>query len=162
MIKKWLVAPLLISVSLSAHATAPGGPNCGWGNMLFEGSTGIGPHMVALTTNGTSGNQTFGMTSGTNGCDTSTPLSYGGERVSFLSQMMDNFSTDVARGEGETLEAFAVVVGVENQDKAHFASVLHDNFDTLFPHTDVTADSVVISLQNIMNNDVVVQKYVSA
>jgi hypothetical protein len=38
--------------------------------MLFEGQRGTPAHFLASTTNGTSGNATFGMTSGTNGCST--------------------------------------------------------------------------------------------
>ncbi|RLA46625.1 MAG: hypothetical protein DRR06_04650, partial [Gammaproteobacteria bacterium] len=61
-----------------AFAEAPGGPDCGWGNMLFKGESGLGSHMIASTTNGTSGNATFGMTSGTNGCSANGTLTYGG------------------------------------------------------------------------------------
>ena len=70
MMKRILLGSLLSIASLSAFAQAPGGPNCGWGNMLFEGQSGLPAHFVASTTNGTSGNATFGMTSGTNGCST--------------------------------------------------------------------------------------------
>ena len=41
---------------------------CGLGTMLFDGQQGIAPQVLAVTTNGTSGNQTFGITSGTLGC----------------------------------------------------------------------------------------------
>ena len=65
--KRILLGTLFTVVSINAMAEAPGGPNCGWGNMLFEGQRGTPAHFLASTTNGTSGNATFGMTSGTNG-----------------------------------------------------------------------------------------------
>jgi len=68
--KKLLTGAILLTASSSVFAVAPGGGNCGWGNMLFEGQSGPGPHVLGVTTNGTSGNNTFGMTSGTNGCAT--------------------------------------------------------------------------------------------
>ena len=43
--------------------------------MLFKGQRGVATHVVAATTNGTSGNNTFGMTTGTNGCHTNGALS---------------------------------------------------------------------------------------
>src|SRR5690606_25896352 len=82
--KRLLIGSLLAAASLNAFATAPGGPGCGWGNMLFEGQSGLPSHLVASITNGTSGNATFGMTSGTNGCDTSGKLAYHGKSMLVL------------------------------------------------------------------------------
>jgi hypothetical protein len=79
--KKTLIAAALLGASTSAMAVAPGGPGCGWGNMLFEGKSGMPVHFLATTVNGTSGNATFGMTSGTNGCDTNGSLTYSGQSL---------------------------------------------------------------------------------
>ena len=76
-----LVLGLLSLGSMTAHADAAGGNGCGWGNMVFEGQRGLFPHLLATTTNGTSGNATFGMTSGTNGCNTNARLGYGGRSI---------------------------------------------------------------------------------
>jgi hypothetical protein len=38
--KRILLGTLFTAVSLNAMAQAPGGPDCGWGNMLFEGQRG--------------------------------------------------------------------------------------------------------------------------
>ena len=48
---------------------AAGDTGCGVGTMIFKGKSGLAPHVLAVTTNGTFGNQTFGMTSGTLGCN---------------------------------------------------------------------------------------------
>ena len=89
---KGLIAGLLCVGSVAAHADAAGGNGCGWGNMLFEGQRGMAPHFLATTTNGTSGNATFGMTSGTNGCDTSVKLGYGGRSMLAMNGMLDNIA----------------------------------------------------------------------
>jgi len=39
--KKTLIAAALLGASTSAMAVAPGGPGCGWGNLLFEGKSGM-------------------------------------------------------------------------------------------------------------------------
>ena len=72
--KKILTTVALLTVSSSAMAASPGGPNCGWGNMLFKGQSGTATHVMASLTNGSTGNATFGMTFGTNGCSTSVSL----------------------------------------------------------------------------------------
>ena len=154
---KVLLAAALTLGSGAAMAEAPGGPDCGWGNMLLEGQSGVGPHLLATITNGTSGNKTFGMTSGTNGCSTDGSLTYGGS--SMISSIMDEFSEDVARGHGEALDAVAVMMGVEKADRSHFAQTVHKNFGTLFPHDKVTAKEVTDSLLTVMQADARLAKY---
>ncbi|HBD11999.1 MAG TPA: hypothetical protein DCZ13_07610 [Porticoccaceae bacterium] len=138
-------------------AEAAGGPNCGWGNMLFEGNSGLGSHLGATLTNGTSGNATFGMSSGTNGCDVSGQLTYGGQ--SLLAEVMDEFSEDVARGHGEALNAVAISWGIAQEDRAAFAALAHENFSTLFPHENVTAQNVATSINQLMKQDAKLAKY---
>ncbi|MBF0219336.1 MAG: DUF3015 domain-containing protein [Gammaproteobacteria bacterium] len=155
--KKIVLALLLSTASVSAMAEAPGGPNCGWGNMLFKGQSGIGPHFAATTTNGTSGNATFGMTSGTNGCSVDGKLTYGGKAM--IGAVMDELIEDVARGNGEALNAVAVAYGVESGDRADFAQLLHSNFATIFPSEQVTADAVDAAINTLMKSDSKFAKY---
>ena len=154
--KKLMCGAVLLTASSSAFAVAPGGPGCGWGNMLFDGQSGP-VHFLASTTNGTSGNNTFGMTSGTNGCSIDGTLTYGGQ--SMLGAIMDEFSQDVAMGNGEALNAVAVMMGVEPQDRQTFAEVTHENFNVIFPSEDVTAKEVLDSLQAVMKADARLAKY---
>ena len=159
--KKTLLAAALVSCSGIASAVAPGGPNCGWGNMLFEGQSGLPSHIVASTTNGTSGNNTFGMTSGTNGCSADGTLSYGGKEMLNVRAIMDEFSEDVARGDGEALTAVAVSMGISETDRPVFKQAMHNNFDTLFPSSDVDAEAVVANMFVIMQSDARLAKYAS-
>ena len=156
--KKLVTGAILMAASSGAFAVAPGGPGCGWGNMLFEGDSGP-VHFLATTTNGTSGNKTFGMTSGTNGCSMNGALTYGGK--SMLGSIMDEFSQDVAMGQGEALNAVAVMLGVAPEDRQTFAEVTHENFKVLFPTENTTAQEVLDSLQGIMKADSRLAKYAS-
>ena len=156
--KKLVAGTILMVASSSAFAVAPGGPDCGWGNMLFEGDSGIGQHFLASSTNGTSGNATFGMTTGTNGCSANGTLTYGGK--SLLGSIMNEFSQDVAMGNGEALNAVAVMMGVAPEDRETFAKVTHENFAILFPSENVTAAEVMASLEDVMRADSRLSKYV--
>ncbi|MEH6542524.1 MAG: DUF3015 family protein [Porticoccaceae bacterium] len=140
-----------------AFAGAAGGPNCGWGNMLFEGQSGTATHVLAITTNGTTGNNTFGITSGTNGCTSNGTLSYSGTSLAAL--MMDEFSEDIARGHGEALNAVALGMGIAPEDRAAFAELTHNNFSTLFPHENITAHEVMASINALMKEDSQLAKY---
>jgi hypothetical protein len=158
--KRVIGSAILMVASSAAMAVAPGGPNCGWGNMLFEGGSGLPHHFVASTTNGTSGNKTFGMTSGTNGCSTSGTLTYGGNKSALnLTSFLDEFSEDVAKGHGEALDAVAVMIGVEKTDRAAFSEVMHENFAVIFPNDSVTADEVLASVNELMKESDQLSKY---
>lgn len=159
--KKLLICALLLTSSSLAMAEAPGGPDCGWGNMLFKGQSGLGPHAMASLTNGTSGNATFGMTTGTNGCASDGTLTYGGSPLLGMNGVLDEFVEDAANGEGEALNAVAVSMGIQEEDRSVFAEVVHNNFDTIFTSADMTAEEVYISLLNVMKTDERLSKYVS-
>jgi hypothetical protein len=151
--KKTLIAASMIAFSATAFAEAPGGPNCGWGNMLMQGQSGLPMHIIASFTNGTSGNATFGMTTGTNGCSANGTLTYGGKSMLDLSSIMDEFSNDVARGHGDALTTVAVSLHVPVEDRQHFSTVMQDNFSTIFPSADVTAEDVMATVIQIMKSD---------
>ena len=155
--KKLITGAILLGAASSAFAVAPGGPNCGWGNMLFSGQSGIVYHFLASTTNGTSGNATFGMTSGTNGCSTSGKLTYGGEAM--VHAMLDELSVDVAVGQGDALKAVAVAFGIDSADQAVFAEAAHQNFASIFPSENVTAEEVIASLHAMIKADARLAKY---
>jgi len=156
--KKIIAGLVLLSASSVANAGAAGGNDCGWGQALFEGQTGPAPHVLGLTTNGTSGNNTFGVTTGTNGCSSSGTLTYGGQNM--VSAIMNEFTEDVARGEGDALNTVAIVYGVEQKDRKTFAKVMHENFAVLFPTEDVTADEMMASIEELMKADDRLSKYV--
>lgn len=158
--KKILFSAALLGASTFALADAPGGPNCGWGNLLLQGQSGLIPHFGATTTNGTSGNATFGMTFGTNGCSVDGALTYGGDSLVWFDNVLDEYSTDVAVGEGETLNAVAVMVGVAKNDRLHFNQIMHENFGNLFPSTEVSSQDVLDSMLSLMSDDATLNKYV--
>ena len=151
--RKTLLAAALVGVSFGAQANAPGGPGCGWGNMIFEGQSGLPSHLLATIVDGTSGNATFGMTSGTNGCDTSVPLAYHGQSLLAQEGVLEEVAHDVAVGEGEALTALSVSMGVKAEDRADFNRTLHENFDRIFTDEEVTSDEVMSNIENVLKQD---------
>ena len=71
--KKIIAGVILASASSLALANASGPAGCGLGStVVFPDANQWYQHVMAATTNATSGNQTFGMTSGTLGCEAAT------------------------------------------------------------------------------------------
>lgn len=154
--KKLLLGAALVASPVIAMAHPAG---CGLGtHVVFKNPNSWVEHVLAATTNGTSGNQTFGMTSGTLGCESAGgPLS---ARVdSFLDSNLDQLAMDSAAGEGESLEALAQLIGIEATDSALFKTSVKANFDDLFASTDSSSADVYDALVDMMSHDVRLAKY---
>ncbi|MCY1262698.1 hypothetical protein D9M68_123390 [compost metagenome] len=160
LIVKGVLVGLLSAASVMAHAAQAGGNGCGWGNMVFEGQRGLFPHLLATTTNGTSGNATFGLTSGTNGCNSDAVLGYGGRSIFAMNGMLDSIAEDMAKGQGEALDAYATLLGVEAGDRAHFAQVTRQHFGDIFASKDATGEEVYRNTLAVMEKDSILARYV--
>ena len=158
--KKFLVAIALSALSTSAFAGAAGGAGCGWGQLLFEGQQGKATHVLGLTTNGSTGNNTFGVTTGTNGCSSDGTITYGGKQMVQVGAVMDEFSEDVASGDGEVLTAVAVTLGVSQEDRAYFKATMHDNYAEIFPTQNVTQEEVLANMWEVLGDDDRLSQYI--
>mgnify|MGYP001824203065 CR=1 FL=1 len=156
---KKITLAITLLVSPMASMAAETGPGCGWGSMLMDGKSGVGPNVLAATTNGTFGNQTFGLTSGTAGCDASQTVHRAA--ADFLDDNMEKVARDMSTGQGESLGTLANLMGVQEQDKDRFFSVTHDNFSTIFSSDSVSSVDVMASLQEVMMQDATLSQYVS-
>lgn len=150
----------LMLTAVSTYADTPKkSAGCGWGNMLFEGQKGLGPYVFASTTNGTLGNATFGMTSGTNGCDTSKPMGYGGHSLLAMNGMLDGIAEDMARGKGEYLDSYSALLGVDQKDQAYFAKVTHAHYGEIFSAHNLSSEQVLSRTLAVMSKDAVLMRY---
>ena len=59
------------------------------------------------------------------------------------------------------MDTVAVIYGVEKQDRATFAKVMHENFSVIFPNEDVTADEMIASIEEVMKADETLAKYIA-
>jgi len=61
--KKIIFKAVLLASTLpiASAIAAPNNVGCGLGSTIFEGESGLVKQVLAVTTNGTSGNQTFGI-----------------------------------------------------------------------------------------------------
>ncbi len=149
--KKTLLASVMLGAAMfiSAPADALDSTGCGLGSMAWRGQSGIIPQVAAVTTNGIFGNQTFGITFGTSGCDPNGRVTGGTQKMilAFVENNMEQFAMDAAAGEGETLTTLA---GILNMDEKTVASKTHQNFAVLFPHENVDAVELTLKFYEIM------------
>ena len=157
--KKALVSTLIIAAFSVTGAHADDSTGCGLGTMVWDGQNGIAPQILAVTTNGTSGNQTFGISSGTLGCKTDGTVNSAQKLSMFTGSNMDSLARDMSSGQGEAMETMAELMGVESQDKARFFQVSQSNFDKVFTSDSVTAGEVIANLKGVMAQDAELSRY---
>ncbi len=160
--KKTAVLVTLTALPLSAPL-ARDSTGCGVGTMLFDGNSGVAPQVLAVTTNGTLGNQTFGISSGTLGCDPQGVVDYKEAKLSqFISTNMEELAADMASGGGQTLASLAKLMGIKGQDRQSFYRTTQQHFTAIYPDKDVTAGEVVARLKDVMAASPELKGYVRA
>ncbi len=113
----------------AAYAGVNNQTGCGLGSQIIKDDSSAVMLALQATTNGTSGNQTFGITSGTSGC-TKTKFVMNERAEEFVAANMDQLAKEIAMGQGESLDTLAELLKVE--DKAAFASALQANYNTIY------------------------------
>lgn len=149
--KKLLVVALVASLPAGAMAANENNVgSCGWGSKLFQGQKGIAPQVLAATTNGTSGSQTFGVTSGTSGCTQDGMVTSTWKTALFIDGNKERLARDMSMGEGETLDALAKLLDVRDEHKANFFHATKDNFGTIFASESASTDQVLAGLKQVL------------
>jgi hypothetical protein len=155
---KSLLFTLAISVALSGAAYAAGdarsNTGCGLGTMLWEGRADNSTLFQAFqaTTNGTSGSQTFGITSGTSECRQPSKFVQSEKLINFVQANMDNLAKDIAMGKGETLDTFSELLGVTPQQAAALNLKLQSNFGKIFTSEHVVVAEVIDNALTVLNS----------
>lgn len=156
------LAALVLAFGMMTATSYAGGNNpetglpygtagCGLGSIAFGDEPGM-MQILASTTNGTFGTQTFGISSGTSNCD----VTRGGKRASLDNYIAANqvtLSNDAARGNGETIGGLAVVLGCE--DPYLLGSSMKANYGKIFPSADVEVQDVSKAILETVHSDAI-------
>jgi hypothetical protein len=155
--KKVLIAAVLSTLPAVALADNVGG--CGWGAKLFDGQNGVAPQVLAVTTNGTFGNQTFGISSGTSGCTQDGKVVSNWKTALFIDGNKERLARDMSTGNGETLDSLAYLMGVRDADRAAFNRATQENFSSIFPTADASTEQVMLGLKKVLGSDRTLAQY---
>jgi hypothetical protein len=153
------VAALFPAVAL-AQANNVG--SCGWGSKVFDGQSGIAPQVLAVTTNGTSGNQTFGITSGTSGCTQDGAVRSTWRTAMFIDGNKERLARDMSVGGGEALDSLAHLLGVDAADRTAFNRVARENMQRIFPSENAGTEQIVSALRQALAADAQLARYTVA
>jgi len=150
-------------VLVSGSVALAGDPDvgCGWGTKAFKGQSGVAAKVLAATTNSCLGNQTFGISSGTAGCNKGGVVKAEVQLNMYAGANIDKLASDMAAGKGESLDTLAHLMGVSDADKPAFFHLAKTHFGTIFPADQMTAGQMLTTLKGLMADDQQLAKYVS-
>ena len=123
-----------------------GAAGCGLGSIIFGPKPGL-VQVTAASTN-TFGGQTFGITSGTENCDS---IDDHETLDSFVTMNREALMKDVARGSGETIATITAIAGCA--DPVSVGQRLKGSFARIFPHARVGNEQVARSMRQVLRAD---------
>ncbi|OFZ48366.1 MAG: hypothetical protein A2381_04185 [Bdellovibrionales bacterium RIFOXYB1_FULL_37_110] len=129
-----LVLVVLSMLVTSSVFAAHGPAGCGLGAVLFKDKKGIVFQILAATFNGSSGNQTFAMSTGTLGCEDAQTAKV--TAISFIDNNLVALSNDISKGEGQTLNAYLTLINATLADK----NTLKANYGRIFSEGNTSLD----------------------
>lgn len=161
---KKLITVLSLVVALPTAALAAGvgaDGSCGVGSLVFKGQSGVGPQILAMTTNGMTG-QIFAVTSGTSGCSPSAGVNSNWKTAMFIEGNKEQLARDMSVGSGETLASLSHLLGIEAKDQIAFNRLTKDNVARIFTTDSVATEQVIVALRDVLASDATLSRYQAA
>jgi len=124
-----------------------GDAGCGLGSMAFGDQQGF-VQVLAATTNGLFGTQTFGISTGTSNCH-----GLSGSQASrvFIEGNREALAKDISRGSGETIGTLTWIAGCN--DSHAVGATLQKSFKAIFPDEKVSNDAVTATILQTLKSE---------
>lgn len=141
--RKLLLSLFVLSVISPSVVLAKGNhpmAGCGLGYVLLSNKDNSKvSQILGATTNGTTGNQTFGITSGTSGCTEDGAVKIVKEAEVFAEVNLESLRRDMAAGDGEFVRAFASLIATDSSKVPSLVKVFHAEYGSLFSSSSTTS-----------------------
>jgi hypothetical protein len=137
---------------------------CGIGTTIWQGRDGTVFWLAALTTDiwTFKGISTTFEIAGCTEKDNLLKRLTSAEVRHYASNNFDRLAVDMARGEGEHLDAFAHLWQVDKEDRAEFTTLAQENFDVLFAHDNVTVAEFLTEFVHLMAEHETLSRYLQS
>lgn len=144
---------LMAGSSVFAAGSIRDNCGCGLGSMaLGDQEPTLLSQLAATFLNGICGNQTFGISSGTLGCDPYSAVASNQRVQEYVAANMDHLAVDMAMGQGGSLEALADLLNVPAGERSNLFAKLQGSFDQVFTSSAVSSADVVANLDKVLNS----------
>jgi len=131
---------------------------CGLGALAFPNENDKVSQILAGTTNGTSGNQTFGISSETSECTTDGTIKSERAQEAFAEVNFESLAQEMAKGQGDHLTAFAHLLGCPEASLSEFGHLAQHNYTQIFSHDSMTPLELVDAVKQSIASDAVLSR----
>ena len=146
-----LVAALATVGFAQIASAANGDAGCGLGSLIIQDNTKL-MQILAATTNGSFGSQTFGITTGTSNC-TAQNFVMRDKAVQYFAEVNQaDLNREMAQGSGEKLATLASLYGCHGTATSAFAKMTQDSYGTIVPSADVKTSEMVGNLNKVFDS----------
>lgn len=146
-------AVVVLALGLSSAVFADDSSNgCGLGWQVTKRKSLVSSS-VRGTTNNLFYNQSLGMTSGTSGCDKHSIVKNERAVEHFVEANYNNLMIDMAKGEGEYVQALAYVMGCDANSVEHFSNVTQKNYGAIFTSDSVGPQQLIQNVKSHVSHD---------
>lgn len=145
-----LAAPTLAQDNTKQALKGPGTygtAGCGLGSLAFGNQSGA-IQILASTTNGLFGTQTFGITSGTSNCG---PSLFADGTLKFVEANREALAKDISRGQGETIASLTTINRCGDAGRVGVA--LQKRFAAIFPDAEASNEAVTTAILDTLHAD---------
>lgn len=151
--KKYILAVFgTLFFSLPAFAAGYGDAGCGLGSIIFGDTPGF-VQIFAATTNGTSINQAFGITSGTSNCDAQGIVLAERQQEQFVENNFSGLAKEMATGKGENLTTLAGLLGCPAVEQDRFNTLTQRNYSTIVASDATTPGDMLTTVKTVLSRD---------
>ena len=159
------IVTLGVFLTLASAMSANAEQICGFGNRIWEGHDGIGAKILQCTTNFWT-YKSISTTFEISGCDESDNIfkrvaSQDQKIYDYANRNLDHLAVDMARGQGEHVDVLAHLLGLPDEHTDALRDLSQRNFETLFPHDNVTTREVLVNLSHLMVKSPELSDYVT-
>lgn len=151
--KKCLIVLLLASLSIGSAFADQKNYGAGLGALVFEGQEGFVSQTLAVTFNQYAMNQFFAITTGTSGATRPTSIVDNDKVLKyFVAENMDRLATDIARGQGESLDTLVELSEVSAEKKSGYVASLQSNFGKIYSDENIKSADVLKNIKAVTSH----------
>lgn len=140
---------VLVSIVLCSTGAFAADSGCGLGSVIISKNAKV-QQLLSLTTNSYLFTQPLGITFGTSNCSSSAIVKNEEELKIYVKSNQKELLQEMAKGEGERLEAFATLYGCVGEKTKVFTTSAQTNYAVIVTSQDVSAEEILVNVSKII------------
>ncbi|MCB0348467.1 MAG: DUF3015 family protein [Bdellovibrionales bacterium] len=135
----------LLSIILFSFSAFAGDSGCGLGSVIISKNAKV-QQLLSLTTNSYLFTQPLGITFGTSNCSASSIIKNDEEIKIYVKSNQKELLQEMAKGEGERLEALATLYGCTGEKVKMFSTSAQTNYAVIVTSQEVSSEELVTNI----------------